>query len=375
MSTYIHAIETALPAIAYPQNQIFELLKEQPELDRLAKRLITSIYNASAIDQRYSVINDYQRGPEEEAGVFYDPSTGHLLKPTTGQRNEVYITEATKLFTEAAQKALEASPSFTAADVTHVVTVSCTGFFAPGPEYKIVRALGLAPSVARYHVGFMGCYAAFPALKMAKAFCEADPNAVVLVVCAELCTLHLHSAGDPDTLIANSVFADGAAAALVSARTSSDQPPVLRMDQFETVLTPEGVGEKEMAWKVGDQGYDMVLSTYVPAIIEEHIQGALTPHFSAQSGLAMEDIKHWAVHPGGRSILDKVQVSLSLTDEQMQPSREVLRQYGNMSSVTILFILRTLLHQAQPNERMCAMAFGPGLTVESGVLTSCSGLD
>lgn len=373
MPVYIHGIETAVPPTAYPQEVFYNLFRQQPELDRSAQRLTTSLYNASTIEQRHSVIDEFQRGTEEEVGLFYDPTTRRLLKPTTGQRNEIYITEATKLFTEAAKKALEACPEFTATDVTHIITVSCTGFFSPGPEYKVVRALGLSPNVARYHVGFMGCYAAFPALKMAKAFCEVDPNAVVLVVCAELSTLHIHSAGDSDTLLANSVFADGAAAALISARTPNNQRSTFRMDQFETVLTPEGVGEKDMAWKVGDQGYDMVLSTHVPAILEKYIEEALAPLFSSE--LSLEDVKHWAIHPSGRSVLDKIQGSLSLTDKQMQPSRAILRQYGNMSSPTVFFILRTLLHQADPNDRVCTMAFGPGLTVESGVLTSCSGMN
>ena len=138
--------------------------------------------------------------------------------PGTKVRNELYIVEATKLFVEAGRRALENCPGVTAADVTHVVTVSCTGFFAPGPDYMLVRELGLSPSTQRYHLGFMGCYAAMPALRTAKQFVEADPDAVVLVVSAELCSLHLRTSNDPDTIVASSLFADGAAAGIVSAR-------------------------------------------------------------------------------------------------------------------------------------------------------------
>lgn len=378
MPVFLHAIETAVPETAYPQTAIRDVIRAQPELDRLGQRLTTSIFNASGIDQRHSAVRDFLNGPEDGPGLFYDPATGRMLRPGTGARNDFYTVHAAELFVRAARRALEACPGLTAADITHVVTVSCTGFFAPGPDYAVVRALGLAPGVARFHLGFMGCYAAFPALKMAKAFCEADPEAAVLVVCAELCSIHMHSANDPDTLIANSVFADGAAAALVSARAPAGGTPALRLDHFETTLTPPGVGEADMAWTVGDQGYDMVLSTYVPDIIEAHITGALSPLLARDPALAdaaHRRVERWAIHPGGRSILDRVQRSLDLGDDQLRPSREVLRRYGNMSSATVLFILADLLREAGDRERVCAMAFGPGLTVESGLLTRFSGLD
>ncbi|MFB9994435.1 type III polyketide synthase [Deinococcus oregonensis] len=378
MSVFVHAIETAVPPHVYPQSVIRDVLKAQPELDRLGQRIISTIFNASGIDQRHSAIGEFKRSPDDPAGLFYDPATRRMLKPGTGARNEFYIVEATKLFVQAARQVMAARPSIQPGDITHVVTVSCTGFFAPGPDYAVVRALGLRPDVQRFHVGFMGCYAAFPALKMAKAFCEADPDAVVLVVSAELCTLHMHASNDPDTLIASSVFADGAAAALVSARRPSPGTPVLRMDHFETTLTPAGVGEADMAWTIGDQGYDMVLSTYVPSIIETHISDALVPLLAHDPELAAaphRQIEHWAIHPGGRSILDKVESTLQLSAEQLQPSRAVLRDAGNMSSATVLFILRRLLHSAHDDERVCAMAFGPGLTVESALLTKLSGLD
>lgn len=370
MPAYLHAIGTALPDTRYLQAVIRDVIAAQPELDRLGRRLVAAAFNASGIDQRYSAVPDFQ--PGAPAGLFYDPASGRMLRPSTGTRNEEYIRQVTPLFVRAGRDALAAS-GVQAADITHVVTVSCTGFFAPGPDYALVRALGLNPGVARYHVGFMGCYAAFPALKMARAFCESDPGATVLVVCAELCTLHMHSASDMDTIIANSVFADGAAAALVSARPPTGEAHALRLDHFDTVLTPPDVGEREMAWTVGDQGYDMVLSSYVPDIIESHLHGALSPlldRIGAVPGDVAAAVTHWAVHPGGRSILDKVQGSLGLSDAQLCPSREVLREYGNMSSATVLFILRTLLGRAEPGERVCAMAFGPGLTVESGLLSS-----
>ncbi|GGL98297.1 type III polyketide synthase [Deinococcus aerophilus] len=371
MSVFLHDVAVALPDHVYPQSRIRDVIKAQPELDRLGQRLTGAAFNASGIDQRYSVVQDFMREADEEPGLFYDPASGRMLTPSTGTRNVVYTAEATRLYVEAARRVLESS-GLQANDITHVITVSCTGFFAPGPDYAVVRALNLGADVARFHVGFMGCYAAFPALKMAQAFCEANADATVLVISAELCTLHMHSSADPDTIIANSVFADGCAAAVVSARPPAPGARALRLDHFETTLTPVGVGEAEMAWTIGDQGYDMVLSTYVPSIIESHIEGALSPLLARDPALAEAGhagVERWAIHPGGRSILDKVQGSLNLSDDQLRPSREVLRQHGNMSSATVLFILRDLLEQAGDGERVCAMAFGPGLTVETGLMT------
>lgn len=210
----------------------------------------------------------------------------------------------------------------------------------------MVRELGLNPAVQRYHLGFMGCYAAFPALRAAKLFCEADPNAVVLVVCAELCSLHVRTSNDPDTIMGSALFADGAAAAVVTARQGAEETALMKLDHFETVLTP--VGEDSMAWNIGDNGFEMVLGNYVPHIIDDHIVGALEPLLETEPELAAlpyTAIPHWAIHPGGRSILDKVQSRLGLSDVQLVPAREILRNYGNMSSATVLFVLKHILEQ------------------------------
>ena len=168
-----------------------------------------------------------------------------------------------------ARQAVAGTPDIEAHDITHVITVSCTGFFAPGPDYVVVRALGLPGSTERFHVGFMGCFAAFPALRMADAFCRADPDAVVLVVCLELCSLHLQPTRDPDSLVSTSVFADGAAAAVVSARRPQGGAPSLAIEGFASALTPSSEGE--MSWSIGDHGFDMMLSSYVPQLLEEKL--------------------------------------------------------------------------------------------------------
>ena len=372
MTVTLRSLETAVPTTILIQDQARDVFAAQPGLSRLGQRLVRTCFDSAAIETRRTAVAEMSldfRGPDP---VFYDGVNGLLLNPSTKTRNDLFATEATALFIEAATKAVAACPDLSAEDITHVVTVSCTGFFNPGPDYKIVRALGLNPAVQRYHLGFMGCYAAFPALRAAKAFCDADPEAVVLVVSAELCSLHVRTSNDPDTIMGSSLFADGAAAAMITARDLPVTGPVLELDHFETVLTP--VGEDSMAWNIGDHGFEMVLDTYVPKIIDEHIIGALEPllaHSAELNGLPYGNIRHWAIHPGGRSILDKVQAKLELSDEQLIPARETLRNYGNMSSATVLFVLKHIMEQPveQPRETICGMAFGPGLTVETGLFT------
>lgn len=381
MTVYVQALETAVPQTKLIQSEARDVFAAQPGLTRLGSRLVSTCFDSAAIDTRYTAVDELTRDSRAEDPQFFDAGSGLLLNPGTKVRNEIFGREATKLFVQAARGAVKACPDLNLLDITHLVTVSCTGFFNPGPDYKIVRELGLDPAVQRYHLGFMGCYAAFPALRAAKQFCEADPNAVVLVVCAELCSLHVRTSNDPDTIMGSALFADGAAAAVITARPEARESALLQLDHFETVLTP--VGEDSMAWNIGDHGFEMVLGNYVPHIIDDHIVGALRPLLARDpelQPLPYTAIPHWAIHPGGRSILDKVQSRLGLTDNQLVPARETLRNYGNMSSATVLFVLKHILGQppvadtaadqeGATGEKICSMAFGPGLTVETGLFT------
>ena len=372
-SVTVRSLETAVPATTLHQDEVRDALAAQPDRSRLARRLVAAAFDSSGIERRHSALTEWAGPPADGDVVFFDADTGRFLNPTTGARNQVYEREATALSLRVAERALDGAEGLGPGDVTHVLTVSCTGFFSPGPDYRIVRALGLDPSVQRYHLGFMGCYAALPALRQAQTICRADPDAVVLVVSVELCTLHVSTADDPDTIVGSSLFSDGAAAAVVTGRDLPSSTPLLRLDHFETVLTP--VGEEAMAWNIGDHGFEMVLGTYVPHIIDEHVADALAPLLAHEPALARRprrDIEHWAIHPGGRSILDKVESTLELTEAQLVPARETLRDFGNMSSATVMFVLKHILDSAAPgrDERVCAMAFGPGLTVESALLTT-----
>src|SRR5665647_1847367 len=233
MAVTLRSLQTVVPPTILIQDQVRDVFAAQPDLGRLAQRLVTAAFNLSGIDTRHTVIEELTLDADAAEPKFFDSESQRLLVPSTRVRNELYITEATKLFVEAGRRALEACPGIEAADVTHVVTVSCTGFYAPGPDYMLVRELGLSPATQRYHLGFMGCYASMPALRTAKQFVEADPNAVVLVVSAELCSLHLRTSNDPDTIVASSLFADGAAAGIVSGRAPEQGELALSLDLFE----------------------------------------------------------------------------------------------------------------------------------------------
>ncbi len=369
---YLHALATAVPPASYSAAWASELMQTHVPGRPATRRIIRSLYRNSGIEKRHSVVDDWGQttptaGTPPEP-LFFGPDGSRLPTPGTEARNRVYTQAARGLFEQVARELVETTPGFRVADVTHVITISCTGFFAPGPDIHVVRALGLPGSTQRYHVGFMGCYAAFQGLKMAEAFCRADPEAVVLVLSVELCTVHLQFNDDTDDLLAGALFADGAAGALVSARPPEEtgDRPVLEFGGFHADLAVEG--EDDMAWTVGDQGFKMRLSTYVPAIIEANLAPVVTTVLD-RAGIEKNEVAWWAIHPGGRAILDRVQASLGLADLQLAASRAVLRDYGNMSSATILFVLKALLDGKGPrtDDAVFAMAFGPGLTLESGL--------
>ncbi|MGB1048215.1 MAG: type III polyketide synthase [Rhodothermales bacterium] len=359
MPTYLHAIQSAVPPTSYSQDEAARVMLNTLEPGSRASKLVHRIYAHSGIETRHSVITDFREGE----GDFID-GEGCFQSPSTGTRNDHYMRNARPLFTEAARKTLDAAEGFEAKDITHVITASCTGFYAPGPDFHLVKDLGLPANTRRLHVGFMGCYAAFPALTTARAFCSDNPDAVVLVVCLELCSLHLEPSEEVDDILAFSVFADGAAAALVSNRKPASAP-AFRLDALDSTIAPDS--EEDMAWTIGDLGFKMVLSTYVPKILEANIGHVVDPVLD-RAGLDKQDITHWAVHPGGRAILDKVRNGLSIDESQLTAPRSILKNYGNMSSATILFVLKQVLAAADPGERVVAMAFGPGLTVETGLM-------
>jgi predicted naringenin-chalcone synthase len=360
MAVQLIGIGTAVPECALAQSQVRDLFLAEPDLAPLTARLIRAAYDNSAIERRHTVIEDFAGG----GGTFLDPESRVIRAPGTATRNELYAREAPKLSETAARRALH-NAGVQPSEITHVVTASCTGFYAPGPEYRLVRDLGLDPTVEREHIGFMGCAAAIPALRSAWRICLSDPTATVLASCTEVCSIHMRSSPDPDQIVASAVFADGAAAAIVTARTPEPgggpaPSRSLELTGFATTLTTDG--EKDMAWIIGDHGFEMTLTGNVPRIVGREVRETLAPVIDRVGA-----IDQWVVHPGGRSILDKFEQAMELDESALHRSRSILRDYGNMSSATVLFILADLLGDptAATGERVLVTAFGPGLAVES----------
>jgi predicted naringenin-chalcone synthase len=270
-----------------------------------------------------------------------------------------YEQEALGLARRAATEALE-SGGVRAADITHLVTVSCSGFEAPGVDIGLVEELGLKPNVTRTNVGFMGCHGAFNGLRVAQAFAASDPKARVLVVCVELCSLHQQYSSDPQQIVANALFADGAAAIIVQGGAGHGRWGLIGQQSLILSETTD-----MMSWRIRDNGFEMTLSPEVPDLIRRDLKTWLES-WLPQFGVSLADIRSYAVHPGGPRILNAVVEGLGLPNESLDASRGILAEYGNMSSPTILFILNQLRTTGAQTPCL-ALAFGPGLTIEAAV--------
>jgi len=300
------------------------------------------------IAHRYSFL-DPEKGPGQfawhDAHGFYRPGSF----PGTARRMELFEQSAPVLMRKAVVRLVLSEKE--RSGIAHVLVTCCTGLYAPGLDFEIVDHLGLAAGVERTMVGFMGCYAAHNALKLARHIVRSDPKAGVLMVNLELCTLHFQETQELEQVLSFLVFADGAAASLITACEQG-----FALDSFKAVMVPETRGL--ITWKIRGMGFDMHLSGKVPAELGRAIhEGEL---MAERDGIDL-----WAVHPGGRSILDAVEKGLELPADALAASREVLSSFGNMSSATVMFVLQRMMQQARPGQRGCAMSFGPGLTAET----------
>jgi predicted naringenin-chalcone synthase len=360
MSFAILSIATASPPHRITQDDAAAMAASFGNLPPGRERSLAAMYHQTRIRTRGSVLLE---APAADGALqqFFPPATGPEDEgPTTSARMERYAEEAGRLAVAAAREALALS-GVDAGRITHLVTCSCTGFANPGVDLQLVADLGLSPSVARTHVGFMGCHGAFNSLRVAGAF-AADPRSVVLVVAVELCSLHFQYGRRGDLVVANAIFADGAAALVAAA----DGPPRdgWRVRRQWSSILPDSSGD--MRWEIGDHGFRMTLSPRVSGLLERGIRGLVEETLAAE-GLGIADIGAWAVHPGGPRILDAIGVALDLSPGALMASQAVLAEHGNMSSATILFILRDLLATTDA-DRCFAMAFGPGLTAELALL-------
>lgn len=372
-SGYINSIGTAVPAYSSTQQKAAEFMADILQLDERDTRRLMALYRHTRIDRRHSVIADYVR-PKEEF-TFYTNSPGMEPFPTVGQRMGIYRQEAVPLALTAINDCFASYPDFDPQSVTHVITVSCTGLYAPGPDIEIIEALGLPGTTQRLAINFMGCYGAFNGLKAADAIVRSEPDAKVLVVCIELCTIHFQKKTETDHLLSNALFADGSAAVLVESKPRPEQ--AFRLRSFYCDLLPEG--KHAMAWHVNDFGFEMTLTSEVPTFIQQGI-GQLMERLLDQCGLTLDDIGHYALHPGGRRILEVIEGQLGITSFDNRHAYEVLRQNGNMSSATVLFVLKEVWKArvapadddgTEPTNgpaNILSCAFGPGLTLEAMVL-------
>lgn len=356
----ILSIGTAVPVYCHQQMDIMKFMQNVYALNESDRRKVGFLYKHSGIQQRYSVIPDYSRSLPE--WKFYPHSENLEPFPSLEQRMAVYNKYAPQLSVDAIRNCL--SNTFNPKDVTHLITVSCTGMSAPGLDLQVMELMDLNKNIFRTSVNFMGCYAAIHALKMADAFCRSDAEANVLIVCTELCTLHFQRENTLDNIASSLLFSDGSAAILVSGNEKNNG---LSLQHFYSEVVPKG--KRDMAWELSSTGFLMTLSGYVPDLIEEDFNGVIERCLQ-KNNLSKNDITHWCIHPGGKRILEAIEHSVPLQKEQLQSSYHVLQQYGNMSSATILFVLKEMLHQKGTGKKIVGAAFGPGLTVETFTATN-----
>lgn len=361
--SYLTAIGTAAPAHRFDQSTLSDFMIRAMGLDMTSSRKLRTVFNASGIAHRHSVLEDYGKTGDYE---FYANTPDLEPFPSTQRRQVIFRQYAPALSVAAVDDLLASLPGFDVSTITHLIVVSCTGMYAPGLDIELVQALGLRSTVQRTCINFMGCYAAFNALKVADAFCTGHPDHKVLIVCTELCSIHFQREATDDNLLANALFADGSAAVLVE---GSARPGVsLLLEGFHSDLALQGAND--MAWSIGDTGFEMRLSSYVPAIIKEGIY-ALANALLTRLSRRLTDIDYFVIHPGGKKILETIGGQLGLQQAQMESAYTVLRNFGNMSSPTVLFVLKAVfasLRAEDHGKSILSFAFGPGLTLESMLL-------
>jgi len=340
---FINTIKTAVPPhdvhgkfVGYA-HRLLHSDRDRALFSRMAAR--------AHISHRYSFLAPAAEDNRLDMDGFY--TAGSF--PDTNARMRRYQENAFGLARAALDK-LDTPPAD--AGVTHVIVTSCTGFYAPGLDLDIIRHYGLRSDAERSFIGFMGCHAAINGLKLARHIVRSDAKAKILLLNLELCTLHLQEVPDIERVLSFLIFADGCAASIVSAEEKG-----IRLESFYADVIPDSAGL--ITWRIGGAGFDMNLSGAVPQAVAAALPGRLR----AMTG-GHNDIPYWAVHPGGRSVLDAVREGAQLDTQQMRFSDHVLQDFGNMSSATVMFVLEAMMRDGAVPGRGCGMAFGPGLSIE-----------
>lgn len=362
MEPAITAIGNAVPLYRQSQQMIFDSMIRRLGLNRVEQRMLKTIYKEAGIEYRHSVLEDF--GEDGKCALFPDDFSGEF--PGTQKRMKVYKDNALSLAMSAVEDCFLPLGNFNMGGITHLITISCTGMSAPGLDIELVRHLKLSNNTQRTTINFMGCYGVFNGLKVAHSICKGDRKAKVLLVSVEMCTIHFQKTASLANFISSTLFSDGAAAVLIEGNSSQTQSLILQ--DFYCDLIPES--QQEMTWEIGDQGFDIALSSYVPHLIEKGI-GKFVERLLMRQTFKFANIDYFAIHPGAKRILEACEHALNIEPSSNYFSYEVLRNYGNMSSATILFVLKKIWESVSSSDHkknIFCCAFGPGLTLESMIL-------
>lgn len=358
----IISIGTAVPEYGTKQSAILDFMQVAYNDDK-ANRKLAALFQYSGIDKRYSVVPDFDSTVASPAffNEGYDSTVeGRLL---------VYKEKALPLALHAIDNAFEKlNSSIAGFGVTHLITVSCTGLSAPGIDAELIEYLNLPADIFHTSVNFMGCNAAFHALKIADMITRSDTDAKVLVVCVELCTLHFQPKNNHDNLLSNTIFGDGAAAVLITSEKHAERHKQkgIAIHGFYSLLLHKG--KELMGWNITPLNFEMILNTKIPDFIGDEINAILL-NAGKKYNILPDSISKWAIHPGGKKILDIIQMNLKLKENDTKHSYNVLNQFGNMSSPTILFVLNELMTEYNPGETIFSIGFGPGISIETALLS------
>jgi len=360
----IISIGTAVPKYGTRQSTILNFMQAAYN-DDTASRKLKILFHHSGINTRYSTVSDFDNSKPEHK-LF----NGNQSIPTVEKRLNKYKEHAVSLAIEAIQNSLKKlNTTIAEFEITHLITVSCTGLYSPGLDAELIEQLNLPNDIFHTSINFMGCNAAFPALKIADMIAKNDENAKVLIVCVELCTLHFQPKNNHDNLLSNTIFGDGAAAVVIVSDTGAKQnlQGGMAINGFYSLLLSKG--KNLIAWNITPLNFEMVLDAKVHEFIGDEVN-EIVSKAAKKLNITPAAIDKWAIHPGGKKILDTIKKQLQLNDTDMQYSYKVLAEYGNMSSPTILFVLNEIMKaEHKPNETIFSIGFGPGLNIETAAFT------
>lgn len=355
----ILALDTYVPKSVLTQERYYAGAAKVLGLTTPQATLLKKIVAGSRIDKRHLVVSDFLE--DGFRGDFLGRDETAPL-PSTGRRNQFYKKEAPGLAEEACRRTLQ-NWGGNLSDITHIISVSCTGMIAPGIEFLLVNRLGLSKDVQRLGINFMGCFGAFRGIAVAKALALEHPSHRVLVICTEICSLHFQGNFSAENMVANAIFSDGSAAIVVGAHPCKHENALFEIHAQKSAALSDT--QDLMTWEAGDQGYAMRLDPSIPSHLEHNVHAFADRLLGADLPF---DQCTWAVHPGGKAILESITKACRLHKDQLSPSWSILKEYGNMSSPTFLFVLKEILSRSCKRKWVAGLGFGPGLSVEGIVL-------